>query len=850
MTKSVTKIQDKDSRKRLSVVRSTEDPTKYWIVIVNPDGSKIKWPKGDKGDAATVTVGSTTTWDAGTCACVTNSGDCHDAVLNFTIPKGCKWDTWTAATVSVWTTTTGNAGTCACVTNSGTTSAAVFNFTIPKGDKWDTWGQWPSGTISIGTTCTGNPWTAASVTNSWTSTAAVFNFTIPQGVKGETWNAATVNVWTTTTLEPWCCAVVTNSGTCHAAVLNFCIPKWAKGDQWPTGCTWPTGNWIACVTSTKSGKVTTVDITCTNGCSYCFDVCDGNDGEWAGDVTWPASSTDWNVVLFDGNSWKIIKDSWKTLPNVIDSLCCTSTTDALSANQGKELKDLIDTYVGLWRFLSLWDASTWQPISFPLATPYTYNTWDWFMVEIVSSATPAVNYKPTWSAYTWAASTTQDTTNNVEVRDVYIYDGTDWLFQKNNEMQVSFSDIAWVPTDNACLCSALDSKQDNLTAWENIEINNNTVSANNYFIIHENDTCTTYTGTKWVAPYNTSYCYTNIDINENAWIKWVEWAVYTFVVDAGMIATSACRNVRVKIGNGNYIPVMWSSAILAWNIYFVKTQTRQYQYSTKYQSGGALHLFTDNNTTYSAMTCAEAIAWTCTTWRSMPACVLKQAINYYAPISWSAYGSGWDGSTNAPTQNAVYDKIEDVILSIPTIPANVSSFCNDAGYITGNDLPWTASSTVEWILKIGSDTVQACASQWVSCVADRTYDIQLNSNGQAVVNVPWENTTYSCCAAVNGGTCVSLVTTWEKYNWNNKAEVSAIPTDNCELGNGCGYTTCTWTISATNTWTNWQVLTKTSSWATWCDSSGKFDWTPYLQCEYDALPSSKNTDGVWRLIYE
>jgi hypothetical protein len=39
-----------------------------------------------------------------------------------------------AATVSVGTTTTGNAGTNASVTNSGTSSAAVFNFTIPRGD--------------------------------------------------------------------------------------------------------------------------------------------------------------------------------------------------------------------------------------------------------------------------------------------------------------------------------------------------------------------------------------------------------------------------------------------------------------------------------------------------------------------------------------------------------------------------------------------------------------------------------------------------------------------------------------------------------------------------------------------
>ena len=60
------------------------------------------------------------------------------------------------------------------------------------------------------------------------------------------------------------------------------------------------------------------------------------------------------------------------------------------------------------------------------------------MVEIVGTT----NYKPNGSSYTGSASTTVDSVNNVEVRDVYIYDGTDWLFQKNNETQVSFSDIA------------------------------------------------------------------------------------------------------------------------------------------------------------------------------------------------------------------------------------------------------------------------------------------------------------------------------------------------------------------------------------------------------------------------
>lgn len=52
--------------------------------------------KGDPGDAATVTVGTTSTGEAGTQAQVTNSGSDSAAVLNFTIPKGAKGDTGAA----------------------------------------------------------------------------------------------------------------------------------------------------------------------------------------------------------------------------------------------------------------------------------------------------------------------------------------------------------------------------------------------------------------------------------------------------------------------------------------------------------------------------------------------------------------------------------------------------------------------------------------------------------------------------------------------------------------------------------------------------------------------------------
>lgn len=108
-------------------------------------------PKGDTGAAATVRVGNTNTGAPGTNAQVTNAGNEHFAVFNFTIPRGDKGETGStgaqgpqgpkgdtgaagqAATITVGSTTTTNPGTSATVTNTGTTSAAVLNFGIPRG---------------------------------------------------------------------------------------------------------------------------------------------------------------------------------------------------------------------------------------------------------------------------------------------------------------------------------------------------------------------------------------------------------------------------------------------------------------------------------------------------------------------------------------------------------------------------------------------------------------------------------------------------------------------------------------------------------------------------------------------
>ena len=90
---------------------------------------------GPKGDRSTIQIGSVSQGAEGSTPQVTNAGDAHDAVFDFTIPAG---RTGTAASVRIGSVETLEPGEDANVSNSGTDVAAVLDFKIPKGPKGDT----------------------------------------------------------------------------------------------------------------------------------------------------------------------------------------------------------------------------------------------------------------------------------------------------------------------------------------------------------------------------------------------------------------------------------------------------------------------------------------------------------------------------------------------------------------------------------------------------------------------------------------------------------------------------------------------------------------------------------------
>lgn len=198
-----------------------------------------------------------------------------------------------------------------------------------------------------------------------------------------------------------------------------------------------------------------------------------------------ARTTSWDIIkLVYWDNWKLFIDNWSGLfkqiylaPEV-DALLATKQ-DVLIAWENISIaadgRTISATMPAMSRFLSLWDCATGEPISFPGNIPFEYRTWDHYLVTNVSSATPAVNYRPSWNAYDGSASTTVES-NEVQVWDEYIYDGTIWLLQRNNDKVVDFANIAWQPSDNTNLATALNAKQDSLVSGTNIKtINSNSV---------------------------------------------------------------------------------------------------------------------------------------------------------------------------------------------------------------------------------------------------------------------------------------------------------------------------------------------------------------------------------------
>ncbi len=121
-----------------------------------------------------------------------------------------------------------------------------------------------------------------------------------------------------------------------------------------------------------------------------------------------------------------------------------------------------------------------------------------------------------------------------------------------------------------------------------------------YIPITEDMVTVTTDATKGVAPYSTSYGYTNITVDLDKSLL-EDGLMVTFVINTKMVVASANRNVRVRFGEDDvWHPVCaYNTSILAGSTYFVKAMTLDYMYKTTMYDYGAFHQAQyDTNTNY------------------------------------------------------------------------------------------------------------------------------------------------------------------------------------------------------------------------------------------------------------
>lgn len=116
--------------------------------------------------------------------------------------------------------------------------------------------------------------------------------------------------------------------------------------------------------------------------------------------------------------------------NVIDNLNSESSTDVLSANQGRVLESQIVALEGRGRYLSSWNCSTGLAGTNPPSSPYVYKAGDYFIVSAVGST----NYRPSGTQYVTGVASSVVETEDVAVNDTYTFDGTNWSLLKTSKV--------------------------------------------------------------------------------------------------------------------------------------------------------------------------------------------------------------------------------------------------------------------------------------------------------------------------------------------------------------------------------------------------------------------------------
>jgi len=188
-------------------------------------------------------------------------------------------------------------------------------------------------------------------------------------------------------------------------------------------------------------------------------------------------------------------------------------------------------------------------------------------------------------------------------------------------------------------------------------------------------------------------------------------------------------------------------------------------------------------------------------------------------------------SNQTDLQNAL-DAKQDELIAWTNI-----TIASDWRTISATDTTYSqATASTLWLVKLWSNTVQADTVTTPSSTVWRTYPIQVNADGQAVVNVPWYASSWG------GGW--HEYTSWTGISVDNTNDIISntwVITVNSQSGN-----VTVDEFSPSNSWSTGQVLRKTSSGYRWDDEWGAVTsvnnqtWDVYID-EFD--PNNSGSVG-------
>lgn len=249
-----------------------------------------------------------------------------------------------------------------------------------------------------------------------------------------------------------------------------------------------------------------------------------------------------NKILVTDSDGDIVESNANVsdIPGVINNTNSTSTTDALSANMGREMQIEITNLKARGRFLSVWNSSTGLPDTNPVENPYLYKPGDYYIVGTVA-ASGANNYRPNGTQFVIGTASTTVETEEVSKNDTYVYDGVNWILQPDSQKTVTFATIAGQPSDNANLATALDSK------LEGVQINGTDLTITDKKV----NIPKASNSTLGVVQTNGSY---GIEISPNGYIATIPAAEATLVAKLNGRNAVVANNIDIAVreGLGNY----------------------------------------------------------------------------------------------------------------------------------------------------------------------------------------------------------------------------------------------------------------------------------------------------------